>query len=77
MTLSQYTWCLQIRKKSSQSLKALKTAEVLYLATDEDREGEAIGWHLLEVLKKVPVHRLVFHEITEKAIKGALNKREN
>src|SRR5918993_2603045 len=51
----------------------LKTADALYLATDEDREGEAISWHLLEVLKpKVPVHRLVFHEITKDAIHEAL-----
>ena len=52
---------------------ALKKADCLYLATDEDREGESISWHLLEILKpKVPVHRLVFHEITKKAIHGAL-----
>src|SRR6478672_7660521 len=51
----------------------LKEADALYLATDEDREGEAISWHLLEVLKpKVPVHRLVFHEITKDAIQEAL-----
>ncbi len=51
----------------------LKTADALYLATDEDREGEAISWHLLEILKpKVPVHRLVFHEITRDAIQEAL-----
>ena len=51
----------------------LKDADDLYLATDEDREGEAISWHLLEVLKpKVPVHRLVFHEITKDAIQAAL-----
>ncbi|HYO26461.1 MAG TPA: type I DNA topoisomerase [Lacipirellulaceae bacterium] len=51
----------------------LKNSSALYLATDEDREGEAISWHLLEVLKpKVPVHRLVFHEITEGAIQAAL-----
>lgn len=51
----------------------LKDAKDLYLATDEDREGEAISWHLHEVLKpKVPVHRLVFHEITQEAIKDAL-----
>jgi DNA topoisomerase-1 len=51
----------------------LKTADALYLATDEDREGEAISWHLVELLKpKVPVHRLVFHEITESAIHAAL-----
>jgi len=51
----------------------LKEAKNLYLATDEDREGEAISWHLCEVLKpKVPVRRLVFHEITEEAIREAL-----
>jgi len=51
----------------------LKGASALYLATDEDREGEAISWHLLELLKpKVPVHRLVFHEITHDAIQEAL-----
>ena len=52
---------------------ALKDAEELYLATDEDREGEAISWHLLELLQpKVPVHRMVFHEITKKAITEAI-----
>jgi DNA topoisomerase I len=51
----------------------LKDARELYLATDEDREGEAISWHLNELLKpKVPVHRLVFHEITKEAIDEAL-----
>jgi DNA topoisomerase-1 len=54
---------------------ALKESKDLYLATDEDREGEAISWHLVEVLKpKVPVQRLVFHEITRTAIQEALEK---
>jgi DNA topoisomerase-1 len=53
---------------------ALKDASELYLATDEDREGEAISWHLLEHLKpKVPVKRMVFHEITASAIDHAVN----
>ena len=58
--------------------RALKTADEVLLATDEDREGEAIAWHLLEVLKpKVPVHRMVFHEITKDAIRAAVeNTRE-
>ena len=51
----------------------LKDADELYLATDEDREGEAIAWHLLDELKpKVPVHRMVFHEITRPAILEAV-----
>ena len=58
--------------------KLLKDADELYLATDEDREGEAIAWHLLDELKpKVPVHRMVFHEITKPAILAAVeNPRE-
>ena len=57
---------------------ALKDADELYLATDEDREGEAIAWHLLEVLSpRVPVRRMVFHEITPEAIRHAIdNPRE-
>ena len=67
------------KKKTVADLKrALKDADELFLATDEDREGEAIAWHLLEVLKpKVPVRRMVFHEITKDAItKARDNTRE-
>ena len=54
--------------------RALAGADELLLATDEDREGEAIAWHLLQVLKpKVPVKRMVFHEITKDAIQHAVN----
>lgn len=61
------------KKKTVTELKrALAEADELYLATDEDREGEAIAWHLLQVLKpKVPVQRMVFHEITKEAIERA------
>jgi DNA topoisomerase-1 len=54
--------------------RKLKDADELLLATDEDREGEAIAWHLLQELKpKVPVNRMVFHEITKEAIQAALD----
>lgn len=62
------------KKTITQLRKALKNVDLLYLATDEDREGEAIAWHLVEVLKpKIPYYRMVFHEITEKAIFEALD----
>ena len=64
------------KKKKVTELRALlKDADELLLATDEDREGEAIAWHLYEVLKpKVPVKRMVFHEITKDAITRALDE---
>ncbi|HZP71983.1 MAG TPA: type I DNA topoisomerase [Gaiellaceae bacterium] len=64
------------KKKVVSDLKAkLKNADELLLATDEDREGEAIAWHLREVLEpKVPVRRMVFHEITRPAIERALTE---
>jgi DNA topoisomerase I len=63
------------KQKVVKALKdALKQADELVLATDEDREGESISWHLLQVLKpKVPTKRMVFHEITEEAIRAALS----
>ena len=60
-------------------IKALKKADALYLATDPDREGEAISWHLTELLKEKkaldnkPVHRVIFHEITKNAVKEAID----
>ena len=62
------------KKSHVNELRALlKEADELYIATDEDREGESIGWHLLEVLKpQVPTKRMVFHEITEEAILHAI-----
>ena len=66
------------KKTVAQLKKALKNADELYLATDDDREGEAIAWHLQQVLKpKVPVRRMVFTEITREAVTRALdNTRE-
>ena len=62
------------KKTVAQLKKALKDADELYLATDDDREGEAIAWHLQQVLKpKVPVRRMVFTEITREAVTRALD----
>jgi DNA topoisomerase-1 len=69
----------QEKKEQIRKLKALlKEADELFLATDEDREGESISWHLKEVLNpKVPIRRMVFHEITKPAIQAAVaNPRE-
>ncbi len=63
------------KKVVSELKKLLEQADELILATDEDREGESIGWHLTEVLKpKIPVTRMVFHEITREAIQHALTE---
>ncbi len=63
------------KKKVAELKRKLKDASELYLATDEDREGEAIAWHLLEALApRVPVHRMVFHEITKEALQRAVNE---
>src|SRR5919201_1341603 len=67
------------KRKYVTALKsALKDASQVYLATDPDREGESISWHLKEILKpKVPVKRIVFHEITEDAIKQAVKEAQD
>src|SRR6201987_2371886 len=65
------------KKTVAQLKKQLANADELLLATDEDREGEAIAWHLLEVLKpRIPVRRMVFHEITPHAIAEAVENPE-
>lgn len=68
------------KKHVSAIIKAMKKADALYLATDPDREGEAISWHLYEILKEQgvldnkPVYRVEFHEITKKAIQHAIEQ---
>jgi DNA topoisomerase-1 len=64
------------KKVVAQLRKDVKTAETVWLATDEDREGEAIAWHLCEVLKLDPekTNRIVFHEITKEAIQKAIKE---
>ncbi|MDM8565327.1 type I DNA topoisomerase [Candidatus Halobeggiatoa sp. HSG11] len=82
-TDNNFTMKYQLIEKNTKHVeaitKAMKNAEALYLATDPDREGEAISWHLYEilnerqVLKNKPVHRVAFHEITKTAIKEAVD----
>src|SRR3989344_8798454 len=70
----QYVIPLKAKKQAAALKKMAEKAEQIYFATDEDREGEAISWHLAEIFKtpKSKVKRIVFHEITEEAIKEAL-----
>jgi DNA topoisomerase-1 len=79
---NDYTMKYQVIEKNEKHvnsiIRALKKADALYLATDPDREGEAISWHLIELLKEKnalngkPVHRVVFHEITKDAVRDAI-----
>lgn len=63
------------KKKVAELRRMLKQADELYLATDEDREGEAIAWHLYETLQpKIPVKRMVFHEVTKEAVQRAASQ---
>lgn len=86
-TENQFTMKYQIIERNEKHvnaiIRALKKADALYLATDPDREGEAISWHLVELLKEKKalgnkaVHRVVFHEITKQAVRDAVaNPRE-
>src|SRR5438552_1641257 len=69
-----YVLSSEKRQQVAKLRSLLKDASELYLATDEDREGESIAWHLLEVLgPQVPVKRMVFHEITAQAIRHAVD----
>ena len=79
---NQYSMKYQVIEKNEKHvnsiIRALKKADALYLATDPDREGEAISWHLIELLKEKDVldskavHRVVFHEITKDAVQDAI-----
>ena len=81
-TENQFSMKYQIIERNEKHVKAiiraLKNADALYLATDPDREGEAISWHLVELLKEknvldnIEVHRVVFHEITKQAVRDAV-----
>jgi len=86
-TANDFAMKYQVIERNSKHVdaiaKAMKKADVLYLATDPDREGEAISWHLYELLKKrgtlknKKTHRVVFHEITKQAVNDAVaNPRE-
>lgn len=74
-----YTVIEKNARHLSQIIRGMRDADALYLATDPDREGEAISWHLVELLKErevldaKPVHRVVFHEITQRAVEEALS----
>jgi len=72
----KYVILKEKRKVVKELKEAAEKAAVVYLATDPDREGEAISWHLIKAveLKTIPVHRVVFHEITEEAIKEAFHQ---
>ncbi len=82
-TENGFTMNYQIIERNEKHVKAivraLKNSDALYLATDPDREGEAISWHLIELLKEQnalgdkPVHRVVFHEITKAAVQDAID----
>ena len=73
--MPKYTVPREKRRVVTELKQAAKDASVIYLATDPDREGEAISWHIAEVTKTdtKPYHRVVFHEITDEAIKHAFN----
>ena len=81
-TENQFSMKYQIIERNEKHvnaiIRALKGADALYLATDPDREGEAISWHLVELLKEknvldnIDVHRVVFHEITKQAVQDAV-----